>query len=205
MTANQGHAWETSQLPGAGAAAAGGGLGAGGWLAIVGAAMGAIGSFYGAKSQQSQLKSRALSEEFQASIATLNAESAELDAQAEIEVSHRAIGLAGLQAAQERGATRASQGASGVDGTGSAAEVLASQRYLHEVDRVLMTTAGIRQANASRQRAQEFKNEALLAGVSARNLRRTSKTIKPGIAAFTSLVGSASQVGGSAYGSSRRS
>jgi hypothetical protein len=186
----------SASLAGGYGAAGGGGFGsAAGILGIFGAITGAIGSFYSAKSQQSQLKSGALTAEYEASIANLNARSAELDAQTAIEAGQREAGRRSLLAGQEEGATRARIGASGTQlGVGSAAEVTASEELSNQIDALTINVNAARAAGQARMRAVSYGNQAALDRVSATNMRRTARSINPWMAAGTSLLGGASQV-----------
>jgi hypothetical protein len=182
---------------GAGAAAAGlGGFGsAGAILGIFGAVTGAIGSFYSAKSQQNNLKSQALTAEYEAGIAGLNARSSELDAQAALSAGQREAARIGLRAGQEEGAMRASIGASGTQaGVGSAAEELASAELMKQVDMLTSDVNAVRAAGAARMRGVGYLNEAAMDRTSANNLRRSARSINPYVAAGTSLLGSGGQL-----------
>lgn len=164
-------------------------------LSIGGALMSSIGAFYAAKSQQTQFKSQALSLEFEQSMAALNALQAEQDAQATLRAGQQEIGQLGLRSAQERGSVRASQGASGVQaGVGNAAEVQASMRLAQEMDALTINANAIRAAGARRTQATNARNEGLLAGVSARNLRGSARSINPYMAANASLLSNAGTV-----------
>lgn len=181
---------------GGGAAAAGTSLGPGLGLAITGALVGAVGSFYAAKSQQYQLRSQALSLEFEQSLANLNARQAELDAHDILRAGQQEAGRVTLRAGLARGSTRASQSARGiVGGVGSAAEVVASGDLVKELDVHTINSNAVRAAGQARIRAVNARNRASLLGVSARNIRGTAGTINPGVAAFTSLLGSGASIG----------
>lgn len=180
----------------AGSGGFGGMNAAGGFLAVAGALMGAVGSFYAARSQKNQLKSAALSEDFQGSISDLNAKSAEQDADALITAGHREAGRRGLLTAQQQGQAAAEQGAGGiVAGIGSAAEVRASIEFAGQQDQFDIGMRAVRAANQARSQATDLRNQASFARVSAANLRATAGTINPTLAAMTSLIGSGSSIG----------
>jgi len=172
------------------------GLGpAGTMLSIAGMFMGVIGSFYSAKAQQYQLKSQALSMDFEASMANLNARSAELDAQHILESGQQELGLATLRAGQAKAAQAASLAARGVQaGVGTAAELQATTELAKQLDVLTINSNAVRAAEASRTRGIDFQNRALLAGVSARNLRGAARSVRPWMSGFSSLLGGASGV-----------
>jgi hypothetical protein len=164
-------------------------------MSIAGALTGAIGSFYSAKNQQYQLKSQALSLEFERSIANINARAAELDAKHILEAGRHQKALVTLQAGQVKASQRVSQAAAGIQGgVGSAAEVLASTELAKRLDSLTIDANTARAAMAARSRAVNFQNQSLLTGVSAQNLRDSAGSISPFMAAGTSLLGSASRV-----------
>jgi hypothetical protein len=157
--------------------------------------MGSIGGFYNALSERNQLRSRALSADFEASMASLDARSAEEDAQWDLKAGQQQRALVTLQHGQERAAQLASQGASGLQiGVGSLAEARASTEWAKQVDALTIDANATRAANQARLRAVNARNRALLATVSARNIRRASGSINPWMTAFGSLLGSGSQV-----------
>lgn len=168
---------------------------AGGILSIFGALNGAIGSFYAARSQQSQLRSQALSFEHEQFMANLNARNAETEAQEILRAGEQQIGIASLQAAQAKGSFAADVGARGVRaGDGSAAEIAASMELAKRLDAAALNTSAIRAAGAARMGGVNARNRGLLAGVSAQNARASARSIQPGVAASTSLLGGAGQV-----------
>lgn len=168
---------------------------AGAVAAGTGAMLSAIGAFYTAKSQQAGLKSAALSAEFDASIASLNARGAEQDAQDILADKNREIGMLGLQYAQAKASRRASTGASGVEiGVGSAAEVQATTELAHQIDAISVDANATRAANAMRMQAVDFRNRSMLSRVSADNARRSARAIMPWVSAGISLVSSASSM-----------
>lgn len=172
------------------------GLGGAGFaLSAFGAAYNAVGAFFGAKSQQKQLESGALSAEHEASIANLNARAAESDAQAILAAGQRDVGLTGLRYAQEKGSSAASAAARGVQaGVGSAAEVQASIEFAKQVDQMTITADSVRSAEAQRTRATDLRNRSALSLTSARNLRRTARSINPWSSAAASLLGGGGQL-----------
>lgn len=185
-------------MPAAAAGAAGGGaLGAlGPVMAIVGAVTSAIGSFYQASSERNRLKAEASSMQFQSLLSGINASRAEEDAQATLEAGNREVGRLTMAAGAQKSARTAAMAARGVRlGTGSTAEVQATGDLFKEIDALTLNRNAVRAANAARMRATNFRAQGLIQRVSADNLRRTARSINPWLAAGTSLIGGASQVG----------
>ncbi len=161
-----------------------------GTLALAGQAAGGaastVGAYYGAKSQKTVLNG-------QATMADLNAQQAELAAQQELARGNAQIAQITARAGQVKGAQRAALAANGIDlGDGSAAEVLTSTDIAKETD---MNQAQVNAINAAwgyRKQGTNYSNQALAA-------RASADSISPGMAAATSLLGSATQVAGSWY------
>jgi hypothetical protein len=96
-----------------------------------------------------------------------------------------------LQEAQEIGTATAQQAANGVAlGSASASEVRASIRLAAAIDKRTMNANAVRAAMAERQRGAGLRGRGMLAGASARNLRRSASSINPGLAAASSALGS---------------
>lgn len=177
------------------------GLGTG----VAGVLLGAIGGYYQARAQQDELKSQASAAEFQRTIAGINARAAENDAQAILRAGEDEAQRLTLQHGQDRGNLRANVAARGaVVGQGSAADVERSQRIAQLMERVALRSSVVRQANAARARATDFRNRGLLAGVSADNLRRSAGTISGGSAAVRGLLDGGSRLA-LQYNAARRS
>jgi hypothetical protein len=168
-----------------------------GALAIAGAASSAIGSWYAVDAQKGELRSQALSLDFQASVANINARSAEIDAAAIRAAGRRSRGLLTLAAGQERGRAVVSQASRGLRaGSGTTAETLASLAFAKESDALTIDANTFRAESAARRRAIDFRNQGRFARVSAQNARDTAGSLSPGLAAATSLLGSAGRVSG---------
>lgn len=150
------------------------------------AAASAVGSFYGARSQQIAARGAA-------AIADINAGQSELAAQQELARGNAEVAAASQRAGQVKGAQRAALAANGVDlGTGSAAEMLTSTDLQKENDINTITANAVRAAWGQRMQATNFKNKAL-------TKRASADSISPGMSAFTSLLGGATQVASSWY------
>lgn len=180
----------------AGGAAPGSAMGSAGVVfAAFGAVNGAIGSFYSAKSQQYQLKSRALSLDFQKDISLLNANIAEREARFTMQAGERRIGQYTMQAGAANASQAASLAARGIQaGVGSTAETVASAKTIQKIDTLTMNANTVRAAEAYRMQSQQYKNEALFAGVSAENMRQAARSINPWLSAASSLLGGAGSV-----------
>lgn len=167
------------------------------WMAIAGAVQSAIGSYYSAKSQQYQLESQASTLRFQKSMSELNARAAEMQAQTLMMAGQRQLGAYTMRAGQQRGATRAALAArGGALGEGSNLEAQASQELVKEIDTLTINANTVRAAEAARMQQVNLQNQALLQGTSAANVQAAASTINPFASAFTSLLGSATNVGG---------
>lgn len=161
------------------------------WISAFGALNSAIGSFYSAKAAQFQAKSSALNAEFESTISAINARGAEIEAQSILDEGQRSAGLAGLQFGAIRGTIRAEQAAGGFTRSG---DIEASLDYSKQVDLSAIKSNATRAAVAARMRAVNFRAGAASAGLSAKNLRASARTINPWAAGAGSLVGEAGDV-----------
>lgn len=153
----------------------------------VGAGSSAIGAYYSAASQKSQLR-------FQAQMAELNAAQAEKAAQQTLRAGQFEEQATRMRTAQLKSTQRASMAANGIDlGSGSALQVLTSTDYMGEVDANTVAANAVRAAWGQRLDAVNMQNDALMA-------RATASGINPGMAATSSLLGSAGQLAGQWYG-----
>lgn len=191
-------------------------------MQIAGMATSAIGSYYGAKIQQSQLRaqsdtlryqsqSQAMSLQFQKDMATLNAELSEADAQQILLSGEREAGKISRAYGRAKSANRASMAARGVQlGEGSTAEVDASIELAKQVDMLTINANRTRAAAAARMQRVNYANQALMSGVSASNvatmgaisaanLRESADSISPFGQAFSSLLGNAGAVANTWY------
>ena len=173
-------------------------------LAIAGMASSAIGAYYSAKTQQYQLESQALNNDFQKSMSELNAKNAEFTAQTILDSGQRQIGAATMRAGNIKGAARASMAARGIQaGVGSAADVIATTDLIKEVDVNTINARSVQAAEAQRMQKVNLENQASMYGVSADNARMGASTINPFLSTTGSLLGSASTVA-TAYYSDKR-
>lgn len=151
---------------------------------IGGAATSAIGARSSASAQRTALKS-------QAAVADINARIAELGAQSALQQGQRQVGALTHRAGQIKSSQRAAMAANGIDlSTGTAAEIQTSTDIMKDIDVATLTLNALRTAWGYRTQATNDQNEAMVK-------RSTAKSINPGQAAFTSLLGSAGSVASS--------
>lgn len=172
-------------------------MGAESILMMMGAGMNAIGSFYAAKSQKYSLRSQAMESDFAQGMANMSARAAESQSQSILAAAQQQKGRYTLQAGATKAAAKSSLAARGIQaGVGSAAEEVASIDLAKEMD-LLTIDQNVAQAVAgARMQRVNYQNQAMMAGVSASNIRATAKGIRPWMSAATSLLGSSSQVAG---------
>jgi hypothetical protein len=149
-----------------------------------------VGSYYQAAAQKGQLRSAAMDAEFASSMANINARAAEREAMAIIQAGRQQSALLSAQYGQAKSSYVARTAASGIRQTGSAAEVRTSMELAKMEDLATLRQNVASAASRAQAGAVDQRNRSLLAGVSARNLRRTAGTIKPWENVLTSLVGS---------------
>lgn len=155
-------------------------------MQIGGALTSAMGSFYAAKGQKSAL-------EAQAHLADTNARIAEMGAQSALLAGEKEVGRVTLRAGQVKSAQRTAMAANGVDlGEGNAAEIQATTDLMKEIDVNQIQANAVRSAWGYRMQGVNYQNEAIIK-------RGTAGGLSPGTAAFSSLLGSASNVAGSWY------
>jgi len=158
-------------------------------LAMQGAGLfaGVVGSYWSAKSDK-------IIAEGQARIAEINARISEMGAQQELIRGNAEVGRLTMQAGRVKSAQRVALAANGVDlGVGNAAEIAASTEIMKEIDKNTITANAVRSAWGYRTQAMNYQNEAIGA-------RAKAASISPGTAAFSSLLGGATQVADKWYG-----
>ena len=170
---------------------------------IIGIA-GAIGSiasaYYGAKAQQYQLDSQAMSLQFQKDIAGINARQAEFTAQNILRAGEQQAGAVTMKYGKAKGSQRAAMAASGgVIGEGSYQAVEATNDLMKEIDVLTINANTVRSAENARTQSQNFKTQASMYGISANNASASSSTINPYAAAGTSMLTSATSIASTIY------
>lgn len=168
-----------------------------GVLMGAGLAANIVGSFFGMRSAQNELKAQALSLQGEQTMAAINARRAEQDAQTTLQAGGAAIARRTLAAGQEQGAIAATTAGRGiVAGVGSAAEVQASSEIAKAIDVMDINVNAVREAGARRAMATNDSNRASLLGVSAANTRRSAGNgLLPLAAAGGAVLSTASRIG----------
>lgn len=166
-------------------------------MVVGGTASAAIGAWSSARSEQNRAKSQALSLQHESTMSAITARDAEAEAQAIVESAHQDIGTLTLQAGAEEGERAAVMAGRGIVlGEGNAAEVQASGQFIKEVDVMSIGVNAARAAAAARTRGVNFRNQSLLSGISARNVRRSAgNDLLPASAAAGSLLTSGARLG----------
>lgn len=148
--------------------------------------MDAVGTYGQAAGQKSLLS-------HEANLADINAGLAERAAKTELLRGQFEEQKARLAAAQSKSSARVAMAAGNVDlGYGSALNVQTSHDVISEIDANTTKANAVRSAWGYRVQATGYSNEALMK-------RANADAISPGMAAFGSLLGGASQVAGSWY------
>lgn len=146
----------------------------------------AIGSYFSAGMQKSNLK-------FQADMQEISARMSERSAQSALQQGQRQASAISLRAGHLKSSQRTAMSANGVDlGTGNAAELQASTDIMKEIDMNTAEANGIRAAWGYRTQAVNAQNEALMK-------RASAGSISPFGAMGSSLLGGATSVAGSWY------
>jgi hypothetical protein len=166
-------------------------------LSIFGAINGAIGTYYAAESQKTQLQQQAQNQRFAAEMARINQRGAEFAAGQIGQAGQQQIGRYTMGYGQQRAGARAGLAARGATlGQGTAAEIVGSMDVVKEIDVLSMNAANVRAQEAAKMQAFNLGTQALMADVSARNISATAGTIYPGLQLGTSLLTSAADIGG---------
>lgn len=169
-------------------------------MAIMGAIQSGIGTFYAAKSAKNQLKSQAMTFDYQKQMSALNARAMEDTAQQIMRAGEQDIGRLTLRAGQVKGSARAAQAARGGQiGTGSNAEELASLELMKQTDALTINSNTVRAAWAARTQAQNYEAQAAMAGVSAFGARSAASQISPFSQASANLMSSGGNVASAWY------
>ena len=165
-------------------------------LMAVGAVEKSIGSFYAAKNAQIQARMQEQNFLFQQRMSSIAARQAEFQAQGIMEAGQRQIGAYTMQAGAAKSQAKTQLAARGIQaGKGSAAEIMATFDLIKEIDAMTINANTVRAAEAQRMAATRAQTQGIMAGASARSYGLTAGAISPGLGAFQSLLGSASQIG----------
>lgn len=165
-----------------------------------GAIASGVGSFFGASTQQANLRGQAAVADANARIYETNAHLAELSAQSALSQGQQQSAALTMKAGRMKSAQRAALAANGIDvGEGSAAEVQASTDILKEIDANTITANAVRTAWGYRTQGMNMLTQASNSRIDAMSARSTAGAISPFGAAATSLLGSAGSVASSWY------
>jgi hypothetical protein len=123
-------------------------------MSVFGAVNSAIGSFYAADSQKTQLKMQAQNQRFQAQMSAINARGAEMQAQQSLLAGERAIGQYTMGAGQRRASATASMAARGIQGGVGSAEHAQAPLTLRRAEGLKFWNLGERYLTTSATRAQ---------------------------------------------------
>lgn len=169
-------------------------------IGIAGAIGQIAGAYYGAKAQQYQLDSQAMTMQFQKDIAGINARQAEVAAQGILQAGEKQSAALSMKYGKAKGSQRAAMAANGgVIGEGSYAAVEATNDLMKEIDVLQINANTIRAAENQRTQGQNYKTQAASYGISANNLTASSQSINPFAAAGTSLLTSATSYASTIY------
>jgi hypothetical protein len=164
---------------------------------ILGGVGSAVGAYYQAKTAQYQDKSQASSYAFQADMASLNKSREEMTAQSILEAGKAQVGAYTLQAGQQKAGATASMAARGIAlGTGTTADISASQDIEKSLNVLAINSNATRQAWAAREQGTNYGNQSLLDRTSSVNALRSAASISPAGSAVNSLLGTATRVAG---------
>lgn len=146
-----------------------------------------MGSYYSATSQKSSLN-------LQASLADINARTAESTAQSALLAGERQEQNVRLKTAQLKSKQSVALAANGVDlGAGSAVRTLTDTDTMGDIDANTVKANAVRAAWGYRSQATNYENSAIQA-------RSAAGAVSPMMAGATSLLGGATQVASSWYG-----
>jgi hypothetical protein len=175
------------------------------FTAVMGGINQAIGTYYQAKSAQYQAKSQASTMRFQSDMALINARSEENTAQGIMEAGQKQIGQYTMAAGAAKAGAKTAMAARGIAlGEGNARDVEASMDIVKSIDTLTINANTVRAAEAQRMQATNYKNQSLLDRTSAKNADMSANSISPMAGAFTSLLGSATNVASQWYYRNRR-
>lgn len=157
-----------------------------GTISLVGVGMSAYGAYTGAEAQKQTL-------DYEAGVARNNQILSEYQASQALQVGEQEEEAQRLRVASTMGEQRAALAASGVDlGTGSAAEVLASTKFMGERDALTIRDNAARRAWALREQGKGYAAEAAMA-------KASGDAISPLMSTATSLLGGGTKVAAQWY------
>jgi hypothetical protein len=168
-------------------------------LAWSAAGLAAVTGYFSALTKRQTLKNKAVSLEFQGTMADMQARDYEDQALLLIEAGNSEISRRGMQAGQERAQAIVGSARRGVLlGAGSSAEVRASMEIVRRMEARTIKTNVRRQSQQARRAALNSRLSAQAARVSAQNARGAASAVSPGLVALGSagnMFGQAASTG----------
>jgi hypothetical protein len=149
---------------------------------LTGAAAGvaSIGKFFSAQLERQQAKSAAMKKKYAASAFDQAASGENERVHLITEKVKQEISYRSMQSGSEKAQQRVNTARRGVlASAGSSAEVRASMELMRQIDAQTININGVRQANAARMKAQQYRSSAAAARAEAHNLRQTNSGITP--------------------------
>lgn len=152
-------------------------------------------AYYGARIQQINMLAQAGQLESQQRMMQLNQRMVGRQASEVLVAAHKAIGQRTMAAGQTRASTAAAMAARGLQaGVGSAAEILASQDYVKEVDAAQLNANAVRQAGQLRMQRASLISQGEMFGAQAQGLRLQQGAMSPWMSVVGSLLSSGGQM-----------
>ena len=174
----------------------------GGIMSIGGTVTGLIGNIAASNRQKYEAESAGLTLEHQEDMAKINAEMLEMEAQQVFRAYNRQIMTKTMQAGLSTGKLRTSFAARGIQmGTGSTANVFASDAIMKEIDKLTMNSNKVRAVNQMRTRGVQADIRGDMLGVSANNMFASASAVSPLLnMTSTLLTGAADFAANEGYG-----
>lgn len=164
---------------------------------IMGGINSAVGGYYQAQAQQYQQKSAAVSSQYESDMAAINARSSEYQAESDIKSGQSQVFNYTMAAGQQKSAAVANMASRGLRaGIGTTADVAGSMDIVKDVNVYNINSNAVREASAARVQSTNYQNQSNMDAVSANNDNRSAGSISPFAAGSTSLLTSASLIGG---------
>jgi hypothetical protein len=167
---------------------------------VGGSALQAVGNFYAVKAQEDQMKAQALSLDFAQQAAQFNSRLIQQQAARVEQSMQQQVGLSRMRGAEAQASARASAAARGVKvDSGSAREQQDAIELMSQIDAMTIESNIGNLISGLERSATDQSNQGLLAGVSARNIRASAKSLNPASAYLTTEIGNAGRVAGMFY------
>jgi hypothetical protein len=171
---------------------------------ITGMLGGAMSGYFGVQSEKLKLQGQRSSLEFHSKMSALNADMLEQQAWLVYEQGQRQSGMATLKAGQVKSTARSMMASNNLAlGSGTTAEVQASNELMKEVERLSLNAETVRAVEATRMQKVGMQSNASLQQVSADNIGRTARGMSGWTSASASLLSGFGSVANS-WGASRK-